>query len=302
MSIVPEIAGVADDKDPYVGFLSSRRDQLFHLKAYPGNSGDALIRMGTETLLSRLGIRRTVDPRKADVILYPGGNPTMWVGNLEVWKDCWSDFPKTDFVVGPATFQPSKVDWASLIRDSSATVVALFARDPDSHRVLKGANLPPSILIGLGHDPALQLQGSEWLSEHRAAATEEYDLASFRQDHESAIGISGLSRLFEAKRLPLAWRLKARRQRRWLSARVARVEALRDRTLPLKVQDASLLDFESFVECVRRCRELHTDRLHAMLLAALLGKRVCAYPTAYGKLEGVYHHSLRSWADVRLVG
>jgi hypothetical protein len=38
-----------------------------------------------------------------------------------------------------------------------------------------------------------------------------------------------------------------------------------------------------------------------MILALLLGKEVFAYPTAYSKLEGVYEHSVKSWAFVRFV-
>jgi len=273
---------------------------MFHVKPYPGNSGDALIRMGTESLLSRLGIRHTVDPRKADVILFPGGNPTMWGHNIEVWMDCWARFPKTEFVVGPATFQPFGTEWASIVRRSGAPVVAMFARDPASYHHLKEANLPASIFTELAHDPALYLRDSEWLAEHRLAATEEYVLASFRNDHESALNHrSRFSAFIESHDLPLSGRLRGWRERRRVSGRLAQVEKLRDRTVPLKVSDASLLGFESFVECVRRCREIHTDRLHGMLLAALLGKRIYGYPTSYGKLESVYHHSLRPWADVR---
>lgn len=288
------------NEDPYVGFLRSRRHQTFHLKPYPGNSGDVLIRLGTEAVLARLGIKHTVDPRRADVILYPGGNPTMWGMNIEVWVDCWTRFPKTEFVVGPATFQPSSIDWPSIVRSSTGTITALFARDPASYRNLQGAGLPVSILTGLAHDPAIHLRESQWVAEHRMAASEEYVLASFRDDHESELHhLSGFSAFIESVDWPLIARLRNRRRRRRVADRLAQMEKLRDPTLQLKVLDASRFDFASFVECVRRCRELHTDRLHAMLLAALLGKRTYAYPTAYDKLEAVYEHSLRGWADVR---
>jgi len=290
-------------EDPYVRFLCTQRHRTFYVKPYPGNSGDALIRLGTDKLLSQLGIKRTIDPRKAGVILFPGGNPAMWGHNIEVWEDCWTRFPTTEFVVGPATFQPSDTDWPSVVRRSSAPIVAMFARDPASYRWLKEAKLPAGILTDLAHDPALQLRNSEWLAEHRLAATEEYVLASFRDDHEAAVvGRSRFSAFIESYDFPLSTRLRLRRERRRVSRRLAQVEALRDRTLPLKVADVSRFDFESFVEYVRRCREIHTDRLHAMLLAALLGKRIYAYPTAYGKLESVYNHSLKPWADVRFAG
>jgi len=44
---------------------------------------------------------------------------------------------------------------------------------------------------------------------------------------------------------------------------------------------------------VRRSKEVHTDRLHAMLVSVMLGKPVFAYETLDQKLEAVYEHSLR---------
>ena len=53
-----------------------------------------------------------------------------------------------------------------------------------------------------------------------------------------------------------------------------------------------------FYDIIRQAKEVHTDRLHVMLMAAMLGKRVIAYATSYGKLESVYERSLAGWADV----
>ena len=55
------------------------------------------------------------------------------------------------------------------------------------------------------------------------------------------------------------------------------------------------------MEIVRSAAEVHTDRLHCMLLAVMLGKPTFAYPTAYAKLEAVYAHSVRPWAHVEFV-
>jgi hypothetical protein len=38
-----------------------------------------------------------------------------------------------------------------------------------------------------------------------------------------------------------------------------------------------------------------------MLLSAMLGKKVFAYPTSHSKLEGVYEYALKGWADVTFV-
>jgi exopolysaccharide biosynthesis predicted pyruvyltransferase EpsI len=83
--------------------------------------------------------------------------------------------------------------------------------------------------------------------------------------------------------------------------RLAVRDSKREAAVAVVVDDVSGQRFEIFVETVRAARVVHTDRLHVMLLAALLGKRVFAYPTSHAKLEGVYRHSLAAWADVTFV-
>ena len=72
-------------------------------------------------------------------------------------------------------------------------------------------------------------------------------------------------------------------------------------TLPIMDKDVSQMSFQSFVEYIGRAAQVHTDRLHCMIMAVLLGKEVFAYPTAYPKLESVYEHSIKPWAKVNFV-
>ena len=65
--------------------------------------------------------------------------------------------------------------------------------------------------------------------------------------------------------------------------------------------DASRSLLEVCMEVIRGARNVHTDRLHVMLIAVMLGKKVYAYPTSHGKLEGVQRHSLGGWANVELI-
>ncbi len=59
--------------------------------------------------------------------------------------------------------------------------------------------------------------------------------------------------------------------------------------------------FEEFVSIIAGAAEVHTDRLHVMIMDSLLGKKIFAYGTAYSKLEQIYHHSIQSWAEVTFV-
>lgn len=291
-----------DGSDAYFRFLTGQKGRCFYVYPYVGNSGDSLIRMGTLRLLADLGIRATLDPTKADVLLWPGGNPTMWGANVQGWRDVLEKYTQAQFVVGPATIQYSTYDWRSVILHSADHVKAIFARDPASYRHLASASLPGSITTGLAHDPALYLRGSDWLQRHQAAATQDYILIVFRADHEGRAGLPCPGRLLRGW-LPSLGRCLERRLY-YRSRRMKVQNALKRMTpgYPVRIADIAAFDFDSFVDAVLRAKEVHTDRLHTMLLAALLSKRVFAYPTSYGKLEAVYEHSVRDWAHVEFVG
>lgn len=293
---------VRNTDSPYLSSLRARAHKLFYRMPYPGNAGDALIQFATDMLLKDLGIRTTVDPRAAEVILVPGGNPSMWhdVGAGR-WQEVWAKFPQSEFMVGPAGFRRGYSDWARIINEQGRQVSGLFARDPESFETLRGSGMRSEITIGLADDPALYLRGSEWLRAHRSAATAEYVLAAFRDDHEtdkSCENPFGIARRLLPSRVH---RLLSRRQAARVRARKLSYAARSlPNSLPLIRSDVSKQRFEVFVESIRAAYEVHTDRLHVMLLAVMLGKKVHAYPTSHGKLEGVYHHSLAGWADVNL--
>lgn len=288
--------------EPYLEFLRARASKVFYRLPYPGNAGDSLIQFATQAILDDLKILTTVNPQKADVILIPGGNPTMWptIGPQQ-WRILWKRYPRAEFVVGPAGFREGYSDWACAIKESGK-VSGLFTRDPESFQNLRAADLNPDIARELSHDPALYLRHSKWMTAHREAATEEYEVAIFRDDHEANLkysaalrGIRGIlpARIYDRLVRGQAGTAKAR------NLNIARRMA--DPDTKFVENDLSRQRFEVFVEGIRAARAVHTDRLHAMLLAAMLGKKIFAYPTAHGKLEGVYRHSLRGWADVTLV-
>lgn len=289
--------------EPYLEFLRGRANKVFYRLPYPGNAGDSLIQFATQVILGDLQIRTTVDPRKADVILVPGGNPTMWptIGPQQ-WQILWKRYPQAEFIVGPAGFRSGYSDWARIIDESGGKVSGLFARDPESFQNLNAADLGANIVRVLSHDPALFLRHSKWMAAHREAATEEYDVAIFRDDHEANLKYSDALR---GLRRVLPTRIYDRLVRRGAHAAKSRklhiARRTNNSTEVFMENDLSRQRFEVFVEGIRAARAVHTDRLHAMLLAAMLGKKIFAYPTAHGKLEGVYRHSLQGWTDVTLI-
>jgi len=286
----------------YLSFLRARADKVFYRAPYSGNAGDSLIQFATEQLLQDAGIRTTVNPSEADVILIPGGNPTMWpsIGS-ERWRELWKRYPRAEFVVGPAGFRNGHSDWAEQVNTAGHRVTGLFARDPDSFDNLNHAGLNNGIVLALSHDPALYLRDSEWVLAHRKASSEEYHLAAFRDDHEATTKYPALSKIISLMPQRFAYPLGKRRARTSRNRKLKLVEKLSEKKSPVVENDVSRQRFEVFVEVVRAARTVHTDRLHVMLLAVMLGKKVFAYPTSHSKLEGVYRHSLKDWADVSIV-
>ena len=288
--------------DAFVIFLQARKAARIYLKPYVGNSGDSLIWMGMEVLLNELGLTRVLNPQNADIILWPGGNPTMWQGNLDGWIECWRMFPNAEFVVAPATFQGEALDWRTLLKTTDARIGGIFARDVESYRNLQCLELSDKTTIGLGHDPAFHLKDTEWVAKHREAATSEYILASFRNDHESALKHSSMGILSKTRLISSVFaRYQRQQQKKLHQKRLEKIRPLSGTKSVIMERDAPLMSFEAFVETVRRASQVHTDRLHCMILALLLGKEVFAYPTAYAKLEGVYEHSIKPWATVHFV-
>lgn len=291
------------DTDPYVIFLRQNQAKTFYMKAWGGNCGDALIWLGTEQLFGDLGIRTTLDPAAAEVVLIPGGNQTMYQANVDVWKAVWAKWPDKEFVVGPMTASFGFTTWVEDARRAPVTISGMFARDPVSYANLCECDFDPAMVRGLSHDPALYLRDSEFMQRQKAAATEEHVLAVFRADSEGyTINDQKLQWLFRSMPEALSRRMDFRLRARSQAHKIAEAARLSGANGNFKVCDIARHTMPFFFETLRAAKEVHTDRLHCMLAAVMLGKRTFAYPTTYGKLEAVYEHSVKDWANVEFVG
>ena len=288
--------------DSYVRFLNLHKDKRIYCCPYPGNPGDKLIYKGTAQLLADLQTVVVDNPNKADFLLYPGGCPTMWPGVMEKIVETMKIFPDKKIVIGPATFEFGFTDWPKIFIRYSERIAGLFCRDKKSYENLKKAKLSQTIVQGLSHDPSLYLKDSPFIQELKAKATEEYVLAALRRDHEMKPGmeeefISKISPLLNEKisRKLLRWARKREKRRK------IRIISAKIDNLPIKDVDIWLLEDCEYLKTICRAKQVHTDRLHVMIVSAMLGKKVFAYPTLYNKLENVYEHSLKNWADITFV-
>lgn len=288
--------------DSYVRFLISQKGRNFFCCPYPGNPGDNLICKGTEKLLADLWIQTINNPKAADILLYPGGCPTMWTAVLEQIEEAIKNFPDKKIVIGPATFEYGFTNWPEIFSRHSDSIAGLFCRDKKSFENLKNARLSEKIIQGLSHDPALYLKDSKFIQELKTKTAEEYVLAALRRDHEM---MPCRTEKIIDRIGPLIGNKYSKKLIRWIrkKAKNQKVKMIEKNAenLPVKVCDVWLMDEQQYLETICSAEEIHTDRLHVMILSAMLGKKVFAYPTLYGKLENVYEHSLKNWANVEFI-
>lgn len=284
--------------DPYLRFLELRKGSRFFMKSWLGNSGDLLIWQATEAILSDLGIELVLDPAAADYILVAGGNQTMWEENVAVWRESSRRFPGAKLIIGPGTVKSGYSSWLEFVKSPESTVEAIFTRDPASHRLLEECGLGPAVTIGLSHDPVFYRLGTPWLEAQRSGCAEDHIVVAFRKDYEGKGLFDGLFGGRKSHRGGAVAR-KLRKAGVKLS-REMRIRAVRRKYAgqAIVVRDVSRMLLPCFLETLRAARLVHTDRLHVMIMAAMLGKPVHAHGTGYGKLEAVYDHSMMEWARV----
>jgi exopolysaccharide biosynthesis predicted pyruvyltransferase EpsI len=284
--------------DPFYNWFKQYSNKSIYVCPYPGNAGDELIVKGITVLMQTLSIYRTYSIRLADAILYPGGNPTMWREVILVWRDIWKKYPDKPFIIAPITCSISDKYWIQSITEFNPNIVLFSTRDKESYAILKNASEVTCEKL-LSHDPAFYLRKSAILMNWKQGISEEHDLYSFRSDHE-ANGIK--SKFNENKYITYAQSIRTKiTNKKKREEKISLADKHCQHGIKKLIQDASLANFEVFLDLILRAREVHTDRLHIMICAALLNKKIFAYSTNYGKLEAVYDQSMKGWANVTFI-
>lgn len=284
----------------YVSFLARNQKALFYNYPYPGNAGDSLIRMASELLLDELGIRRTQNIETADICLFAGGCPTMWPDVMRLIETYLQSSASGQLVIGPATFEFGCTLWPDLFRRFAGRIAGLFARDWKSYQNLCAADMPDCIIKGLSHDMTFYLLGTSWHAQQQNLS-EDYILVSLRRDHEMYPGIE--ERILRPAIMHVSKKI-ANKLTRWArkkgkNRKISQIRRLnREQYRNIRDVDIWLLDTEAYLETIRNAAWVCTDRLHVMIVASMLGKKVYAFPTAYGKLEHVYQTSMQEWANI----
>lgn len=266
---------------------------------YASNIGDLLIHAGTESFFRarKLEIWRRFnmldlphDIRHMDssvvILCHGGGNfGNLWAGSQEKREQLMARYPDNRIIVLPQTVHFTSRDAAesSFCKLREHKNLHIFARDHVSERSLKDAGLSASCMPDMYH--ALEGEIAP-VTTYNGGRT----LRLCRTDQESGgemgepVGFDLNTDWMDIIGAPCL--LLARcGQAAMIALRIAGVQSPYNHKLWYPIKDLAL---QRGIRMFSQFDVIHTDRLHAMLLALLLRRTVHAYDNCYGKLSSYY--------------
>lgn len=257
----------------------------------PGNAGDALIASATRDLFRRFGVRaHTLRPDQ----LAPAGAVALYGGGGGLTPD-YPDAAR--FLAAHARRAGELVLLPHSVRGHADLLAAL------DRRTLLLCRTADSLAWARAQAPLARVEPADDLALH-------LDARAFLEAGRRRARWVGLLR----KRI---WRLRLRSRRFRPDAdgvlrnfRADCESTGRNGGQVLDLSNALAVRVRREPHCflatwlllsvLDRAREVHTDRLHVGIGAALLGKQVVFHDDAHGKLRGVHQASMAGWAHVRM--
>lgn len=290
---------------------------VFFERLSGGNNGDLLMERGSRYLHQKYALRYAATPDASSLILLRG-NGAMREDDravLTVLSRYAEKHPGVPLCMEPSTFHYRHLQLREVLPERDAPIY-LFARDMTSFRYLASQRVPGHIEIGVDHDVALALRDSPLIQELSKIPADKV-LVVERLDvehpllHRGAPAVAlALYRTLVPKRVrtmttPFVNRVRSNvpGQLRSYMARLATRHFPEFAHLPRLYQDVGdprVLPFSRFLETVATCAAIVTTRLHAGILAAMLGKPTILVVGDYKKIQWIYEYSLGSWSNVML--
>jgi exopolysaccharide biosynthesis predicted pyruvyltransferase EpsI len=290
-----------------------------YFQLYPGNHGDRLIDLGSEEAIRRSGLSRVDRAAAADVIVFKGGFglSQTWGDGIEPFRAIAQAAPTTPIVLLPSTVDLAEGILRSCLARRRAPTL-LFARERRTYDRLRSMHLGDDVTVALDHDMAFWLQGTEWLARFAQTRGTGKALVILRDDAEAGhpsrdhltltparLGDSMPSRLLRTAvpfraRLALRRHLLARRQRPKemtadeLAGLARAIPELPRDAGDIRFGDLSMPEyysFRQFTAAIAEASVVVTNRLHAGIFSAMLGRRTVFLTDQLGKVTGVVEYS-----------
>lgn len=270
-------------------FLAQFSGSEVYYCANPGNGGDSLIAVGAFQRFREAGIRCRLIRFDDEIdltgktVFYAGG------GNLiPLYRECRTFLRRHHRSVERLVLLPHSIDGHEELLGELGDNVDLIAREKRSFRHIE--RHAPGARRHLMHDLAISLD----LEELRANPWAPQALTMPRP-REAARLVRHYARRMRLKLPPEPVLNNFRTDGERLGSdrpegAVDLPEVLKAGTAPEFIARRTAIDL---LDAIDRYQEVHTDRLHIAIGAALLGKKVVAHDNSYGKVRSIWEHSLK---------
>ncbi len=273
-----------------VEYLADMSDDEVVYLPNPGNAGDSLIFCATLQQFNKLGVRYEMYQKnmslKGRVLVYGGG------GNLVSYYDYARNIlgmhhrEVSRLVILPHTID-SHVDLLNSFGDN----VDIFCRELITYEYVKKQAIQANVFIS--HDMALGFDTMEFFKSY---CTHVDYAKAMKQNLKFALvalsgGFRGVSRFITGSRLD-AYRVDIEsRQEKVLKGNLDLSNIFHPMVFDEKYSVESVC---SMMKVINKYKAIYTDRLHVMILSALMDKDVYFFSGAYYKNEAVYQYSIAS--------
>jgi exopolysaccharide biosynthesis predicted pyruvyltransferase EpsI len=230
-------------------------------------------------------------------------------------KKLAANFPALPMIVLPSSYQFLHTDFDSCF-DKRTAPTYLFAREAASYARIANLDYSSPVLPFLHRDMSFELWASPFLEVLKKSTQSKHILlierfdreattqSAYKMDVSNAVksAVPAQVKRFLKKRLHHIRRSKSG----FTSTALSRLysEHPEFRGLPVIAEDVSSnvgFTFEQFIKLIAQAAVVISNRLHAAILAAMLGKTtivLSGHP--YGKLEACYEFSLKDYPNVSL--
>lgn len=282
------------------------------------NVGDSLIWAGELAYLKALGLPlryvsdlRSYDPQalrrmmpEGVILLHGGGNlGDLWLGHQRLREQVAHDLRDYRVVQLPQSIHFQDADRAAAANEKLGVHPDFHMLIRDTLSMEKAASLLPDVRASFCHDMALGWDAPQ-VDDDGASGV----LVIAREDVEAVSGLANAVASRGADDFTLTdWHIDEARTRAWLAARrttehFRRYASLRSRYmawLPTGVADRSAaraisrinrLNIEVATDLYAAHAGVITDRLHAHVLAALLGRPHVVLDNSYRKVSTIYNN------------
>lgn len=283
-----------------------------------GNHGDALIELGSRRFLERFQFEYVMQPEQAQLLIVNGSGSfavELWSPGLAGLRRLAKKFTHLPLFILPSSFQVNESEFPFCFEQRTAPAY-LFARDHASFARIADLEYPSEVFPYLHRDMAFELEGSDFLEDLMKSSQSSHILLIERFDREATTSAPRELHVTNSWRsilpAPLKRLLKKglhrfrRQMSGFTSSALSRLYAEMPvyKGLPVIAEDISSpvgFTFDQFNLLIAQAAVVISNRLHAAILAAMLGKTtilLSGHP--YGKLEACYESSLKDYPNVFL--